>query len=328
MTIKRFFFTCLCLLAVALPVRTAFGLELPGPVVETDWLAANLAQVKLLDVRDDVESFTRRAVLVRKRFTGDLRVETPGAHIPGAALVDFDSIRTDREIDDRDVRYLLPTKEEFTKLMQSWGGNRDDVIVIVHGGMSISDLTMATRLYWQIKYFGHGRVAILNGGTAQWLVEERPATLDDPAIAAGNWQAGEVNAAIHADSEAVAAALKDDAIVLVDARGPGQYLGIHKPSYVRGRGHIPGARLFPNELLATDRPPLLFTEAEDIRQMAEALGIDPDAGTITYCNSGQWASGLWFAFHELLGNGNVSVYDGSMHQWALEGRPLSRMVME
>ncbi|HBE91547.1 MAG TPA: rhodanese, partial [Gammaproteobacteria bacterium] len=42
-----------------------------------------------------------------------------GAHIPGAMLVDFLNIRTSREIDDRNVRYMTPGKAEFEELMQS-----------------------------------------------------------------------------------------------------------------------------------------------------------------------------------------------------------------
>ncbi|MGB5396371.1 MAG: rhodanese-like domain-containing protein, partial [Gammaproteobacteria bacterium] len=65
-----------------------------------------------------------------------------------------------------------------------------------------------------------------------------------------------------------------------------------------------------------------------VRQMATELGISPDANMITYCNSGQLASASWFVFSELLGNKNVKLYDGSMHQWALEKRPVSVMKME
>jgi thiosulfate/3-mercaptopyruvate sulfurtransferase len=49
---------------------------------------------------------------------------------------------------------------------------------------------------------------------------------------------------------------------------------------------------------------------------------------ITYCNSGQWASASWFVFSELLGNSKARLYDGSMHQWALERRKLTSMKME
>jgi len=34
-------------------------------------MAQHLDQITLLDVREDIESFTGKTVLVRKRFTGD-----------------------------------------------------------------------------------------------------------------------------------------------------------------------------------------------------------------------------------------------------------------
>jgi thiosulfate/3-mercaptopyruvate sulfurtransferase len=319
---------CCLAAAVLLCSPYAHALDVPGPLVDTDWLEKNIQQVKILDIRENLESFTESAVLVRKRFTGDLRIRRPGAHIPGAVLVDFLNIRTSRDIDDRRVRYMLPEVSEFEELMKSWGVNDDEAIIIIYPGMSNSDATMATRLYWQIKFFGHENVAILNGGMARWLLEERAATLEDPGIVAGNWAARAINQAIYADSKDVTDAMSSKDVLLVDTRGPGLYLGAYKQPYVRESGHIPGARIFPNELLTSNRPPVLFADPGDIRRLADALGIDPDGEMITYCNSGQWASGSWFVFHELLGNKNARVYDGSMHQWALERRAITQMKME
>ncbi len=307
---------------------SALALQLPGPIVEADWLEQHLDQVAILDVREDIDSFTRKAVLVRKRFTGDLKIRVPGAHIPGAVLVDFLNIRTSREIDGRNVRRMIPEQKEFEQLMQSWGINREDAIVIVSLGVSGSDITMATRLYWQIKYYGHDNVAILNGGMAQWLLEQKPATIETQQPRPGNWLAGKVRDGISAGSEDVARAVDDKSVQLVDTRGLGLYLGAYKKSYVRKKGHIPGAKVFPNELLTSAEAPVVFAEPGDLQQMASELGIDAASDMITYCNSGQLASASWFVFSELLGNKNVRLYDGSMHQWALEKRPVTTMEME
>ena len=316
------------LLLCLAPGRPALAIQVPGPLVETDWLDSHLDQVTLLDIREELESFTRPAVLVRKRFTEELVLNRFGAHIPGATLVDFSEIRTDRTIDGRDVRRMVPEQGEFEQLMQSWGVNSDAAIVIVSPGTSNSDMTMATRLYWQIKYYGHDNVAILDGGTAQWLLDQRPASLAAEEPARGNWLAREVRKSINADSEDVARALQDGSTQLVDTRGLGFYLGAWKQAYVRSKGHIPGAKVFPNELLTSPTPPVRFTPPEVLRQMASELGIDTGANLITYCNSGQLASGSWFVFSELLGIRNVRLYDGSMHEWALERRPLTTLKLE
>jgi len=308
--------------------RGALALQLTSPLVESDWLEQQLGQVTILDVREDIESFTRKAVLVRKRFTGDLKIRIPGAHIPGAVLVDFLNIRTSREIDGRNVRRMIPEKAEFEQLMQSWGVNRDDAIVIVSLGTSNSDITMATRLYWQIKYFGHDNIAILNGGMAQWLLEQRPATIEALKPRPGNWTAGVVREDISAGSAEVASAVQNKNIQLVDTRSLGFYMGAYKQSYVRRKGHVPGANVFPSELLTSAEAPVMFAEPGDIQRMAGELGIDAGSGMITYCNSGQLASASWFVFSELLGNNKVKLFDGSMHQWALEKRPVTTMKME
>ena len=71
-----------------------------------------------------------------------------------------------------------------------------------------------------------------------------------------------------------------------------------------------------------------FADIEDIQQMADELGIDTKANIIAYCNSGQFDSASWFVFSESMGNKNVELYDGSMHQWAVEKRPVVKMKVE
>ncbi len=301
---------------------------LPGPLIDSDWLEQHLDEVKILDVRQDIESFTRKAILVRKRFSGSLRVRQNGAHIPGAVLVDFLNIRTSREINDRNVRYLLPEKSEFEELMRSWGVNQNDAIVITSMGTGNSDMTLATRLYWQLKYFGHDNVAILDGGVTQWLLDEKTASIEITPPKPGNWSAKEERDSILASSSDVAKAIDDMNTQLVDTRSLGFYLGSIKQSYVRKKGHIPGAKIFPNELLTSAGAGAYFTDPEDIQKMAGELGINTSSNIITYCNSGQFASASWFVFSELLGNKNVKLYDGSMHQWAVEKRPVITMKME
>lgn len=318
----------LFLLLLVLPARSVLALDFPGALVDTDWLEQHLTEVKILDVREDIDSFTRKAVLVRKRFTGDLKLRRTGAHVPGAVLVDYLNIRNSREIDGNNVRRMLPERSEFEELMQSWGINNDDAIVVTSLGTSNADMTLATRLYWQLKYFGHDKVAILEGGVVQWQLEEKPSSIKVHEIKPGNWLAGKEDRSILASSDDVAAAIKDTDTQLLDSRSLGFYLGVVKQSYVRKKGHIPGAKIFPNELLTSAGAAPYFTDSEALKNMATELDIDTGENIITYCNSGQLASASWFVLSELMGNKNVKLYDGSMHQWALEKRPVVKMKME
>ena len=162
----------------------------------------------------------------------------------------------------------------------------------------------------------------------QWLLEERSASIEASEPVPGNWLASEERESILASSDDVSKAIKEKDTQLVDSRSMGFYLGSIKQSYVRKKGHIPGAKIFPNELLTSAGAGAYFIDPEDVQKMADELDIDTSGNIITYCNSGQLASASWFVFSELLGNKKVRLYDGSMHQWAVEKRPVVKMKME
>ena len=317
----------LAALALLLSWSVAQASRLPGPLVETSWLARNLNDVVVLDVRKDVKSFTAKPKFKRDKKTGKLEFVATGGHIPGAVLVDYGKVRVDRKIDGRKVTRLVPEKTKFESLMQSWGINKDSTIVVVSKGEKSGDVTNATRLYWQIKYFGHDKVAVLNGGMAQWIIDRREFSLEESAPNPGNWVAATERKEVLATSEDVAQGMKRG-VQLVDTRDLVQYIGTYKKSYVYAKGHIPGAKNFPVDLVTNVSKPARFTSVSDFKKLAAAMNVDTTTESITYCNSGHLATGAWFMMSEVLGNKNVKMYDGSMHQWTLEKRPVTSMKIE
>ncbi len=130
-----------------------------------------------------------------------------------------------------------------------------------------------------------------------------------------------------ATSDEVAKAVAGNSAQLIDSRSLGQYLGSWKKDYVYAAGHIKGAKHMPNELITTGGMPATFTDKNKMSRIAAAMGVSTSKPTITYCNSGHLASGAWFVLHEIMGNKNTRLYDGSMHQWTLEKRPVVSMQM-
>ena len=178
-----------------------------------------------------------------------------------------------------------------------------------------------------MKYYGFDNMAILNGGMAQWLVDMRKVSTAASKSKKGNWKATAERNDILATSQDVENAVKSKE-QLVDTRPLGLYLGTwYKKSYVYDSGHIPGAKPFPNELLASNMP-ARFYKAAETKTLLEQMGVKPDKQAITYCNSGHLASGSWFMMSEVLGNKHVKLYDGSMHEWTLEKHPVVKMKME
>lgn len=300
------------------------------PLVDTEWLASHQAEVVILDVRKDTRKFDAEpppqmpAAVAAKALTKHPEIK---GHIPGARLVDFKTLRTKREIDGKTVDKMIPAKAEFEALMQALGINKDSTLVIVTDGLGTEDLTMGTRLYWQLKYFGHDPVAILDGGTARWFMEGRELTNAVTEAPQGDWVAATERAELLASSADVAAAAADG-VMLVDSRPVSQYLGTGKRDYVSDYGHIPGAKNYPMDLITGQAPGSGFLPPSTYGDVAGALGLDLSREAITYCNSGHLASGTWFVMSELLGNKKVKVYDGSMHEWTLEQRPVNTMRME
>jgi thiosulfate/3-mercaptopyruvate sulfurtransferase len=300
----------------------------PGPLVETDWLADNADKVVILDVRKDVKSFAAQPVFVEDKKTKKKKLAKVAGHIPGAILVNYKEVRATREIGGKKVEGVVPEKGAFEALMQKSGVNGDSAVVIVSKGRSNLDMTMATRLYWQLKYYGHDNVAVLNGGMAQWITDGRAVSADAGKAGKGNWTATAQRDELLAGSDEVAKASESGAAQLVDNRPISQYLGTSKRSYVYDYGHIPGAKMFPNELMTEVGAPAKFLGTDKLRALADQLGVKTDGKAITYCNSGHLASGGWFIMHELLGNKDVKLYDGSMHEWTLEKRPVTSMKIE
>lgn len=299
----------------------------PTPLVNTDWLAKNLDQVFILDVRKSEESFISKPVYEKDDKTGEFNLVKIGGHIPGANFLLYKNVRGEQKIDGTTVKYMLPQKSVFENLMRQIGLNKDNHIVVVTNAENDYDINIAARVYWQIKFFGHDKVSVLDGGTAQWLIDGGDITLTPSKPSTGNWQATEERIELLASIDDVSEAI-DNNIQLIDVRPIGQYLGLHKSSKVSDKGHIPSAKSYPIELIANKKIPVKFSSMTELQNISDALSIKTNVKSITYCNSGHMAAGGWFVMFALLGNENVKLYDGSMHQWTAEKRPVVKMKME
>ena len=154
------------LLGAATQIASA-AVTLPGPLVTPQWLHGHLKEVTIIDIRDDMKTFSAEPKFEVNKKAGKKNLVETGGHLAGAISVDFDKIREERTVDGVKIKAQLPTAEYFTKVMDNFGLNKaDKPLVIVPTGESVDSMDMATRLYFQLRYFGEARtkVAILNGG--------------------------------------------------------------------------------------------------------------------------------------------------------------------
>ena len=310
-------------LAWLIITTSVYAAQVPGPLVNADWLAKNKDKVVILDVRKDTESFTAKAKEIADT-QGSAAKKSSGiditGHIPGANLMSWKKVRVKRTVDGVDLIKLVPTKQEMETLMRDHGVNRDSAVVISMKGSKSKNLTFATRLYWQMKYWGHNNVAILDGGTAAWIAAGNEISLDKSSPEKGNWIAKEALPEILATTADVEKAVADGTQI-IDARTEDYYLGSSQKKYVFAAGHIPGAKGFSNKLIVHGEKAKTFLPADKVASLMKARGIDPTVATIVYCDSGHYSTGLWFLMHELMGNKQVKQYDGSMHEWTKLKKP-------
>ena len=98
-------------------------------------------------------------------------------HIPGAVYADLDRDLASAADEDRSGgRHPLPDPDEFSRLLMSWGVGPNSVIVAYDDAGS----AVAARLWWLLRWLGHERVAVLDGGLSAWTEAEGPLTTEIP----------------------------------------------------------------------------------------------------------------------------------------------------
>jgi thiosulfate/3-mercaptopyruvate sulfurtransferase len=182
-----------------------------------------------------------------------------------------------------------------------------------------------------LKYYGHEKVLIVNGGRKKWLEEKRPFTNEKPSVAATTYKVKAANAAIRAKRDDVLAAVeKRSHAQLVDVRSADEFSGkiIAPPGMTetaqRG-GHIPGAASIPWAQAVNEDG--TFKSLDALKQLYGDKGITGDQEVIAYCRIGERSSHTWFVLKYLLGIKDVRNYDGSWTEWGnLIGAPIEKGV--
>ena len=219
------------------------------------------------------------------------------AHIPGAVFAHADRVLSSVPVTDRG-RHPLPDPGTLRARFGSLGiDSRTRVVAYDDAGGAI-----AGRLWWMLRYMGHARAAVLDGGWAAWVAaggavrsrrESRPARAFEGAPRR-EWivTVDEVGAARR----------------LVDSREPARYRGETEP-IDRIAGHIPGA--------------CNHHFARNLGQDGRFLDGVPAEEAVFYCGSGVSAC------HNLLALAHAGLpparlYVGSWSEWSSDpGRPVA-----
>jgi thiosulfate/3-mercaptopyruvate sulfurtransferase len=228
------------------------------------------------------------------------------AHIPGA---DFLDLQGEFSVPDIELHFMMPDVARLEAAFGRHGVGADSRVVLY----SIGSAMWATRFWWMLRSLGFENVAVLDGGLDTWKAEGRTV---ETGSAKGYPPATFVAKPLpnyFIDKHETLAASADESTVIVNALNPQLHKGLEPSRYGRP-GRIPGS---VNVSAATLYDPVTktFVPLAEAEARFAAQGISKDKRVVAYCGGGISATIDLFLLHRL-GYDQLSLYDGSMGEWA------------
>jgi thiosulfate/3-mercaptopyruvate sulfurtransferase len=267
------------------------------PIISAAELATRTDDVILLDIRYQLGGPPGRP-------------DYEAGHLPGAHYVDLEQELAGPP--GAGGRHPLPDLDVFTAVMRRAGVSADRDVVTYDGGLGWA----AARAWWLLRWAGHDRVRVLDGGLATWTAAGLPLETAEPPAGDGSFKPAPAAIPVLTAEEAAALSRRG---ILLDARAAERYRGDIEPIDPVA-GHIPGAVSAPTtDNTGTDGR---FLAPEVLAARFAELGVTQGSEVGVYCGSGVSAA------HEALalavaGVPDVSLYVGSWSEWC--GDP-SRLV--
>jgi len=232
-------------------------------------------------------------------------------HLPGARFADLDTELAGRR--GAGGRHPLPEAVDFESLMRRLGVRNDSAVVVYDA----ADGVPAARAWWDIRYFGHDDVRVLDGGYAAWVAAGLQIATDGPAVGSGDFVARAGGLPLL-DADAAARLAANG--VLIDVRVGERFRGEMEPVDPIA-GHIPGAVNLPTGgNVGIDGK---FLDTETLAERFDALRLGNGVEVGAYCGSGVNAAHTAFAM-TLAGLPTPALYVGSWSNWIADGsRPIA-----
>ena len=274
----------------------------PGYLVETEWLAAHLADpnIRIFDCTTYLDPDPVNTYSVRSGVDNWAQ-----GHIPGADYLDLQGELSDNS---SPLRFTAPSTDQFAAAMSRHGVGMDNHVVLY----CTDRIGWATRAWWLLRAFGFDNASVLNGGLDKWVAEGRTLSKEPARYPQARFVA-RPRPNLFATKAQVAAATDDAGTCIVNAltelqhRGEG---GVHygRPGRIAGSVNVPTREL-------VDQASNTYLSTTRLAGMFEAVGAVRDRRIIAYCGGGIAASASAFVL-TLLGYSDVAVYDGSLSEWS------------
>ena len=230
------------------------------------------------------------------------------AHIAAAIFADLKDDLSGPIIPGQTGRHPLPLIEFAAQKFSAWGiAANTQVVAYDEAGGALA----AARLWWLLRWLGHDRVAVLDGGWTKWQKENR-SVRSGIEVRSARVFTPRVRSDLVLNTDDVLRSIDEPAFRLLDARSADRFRGeneIIDPV----AGHIPGAISAPYSQ-NLDRGSV-FKSKEELRAHYAALLGDVSAErSAAYCGSGVTAAHTILAMMQA-GLGEAKLYAGSWSEW-------------
>ena len=227
-------------------------------------------------------------------------------HIPGALFLHLDDDLSGVK-DGRNGRHPLPDLADFAQRMSACGVDATTQVVAYDNEGGI----FASRLWWMLRWLGHDKVAVLDGGLAGWKRSKRALEETVPVVVPRVFSPQPQ--AVTVGVGQVLSSIQSQNMLIVDARSPERFRGENETLDPVG-GHIPGAvnRFYFDNL---DDDGCFFKPVAELRAEFDALLAGRSAESVVQqCGSGVTACHNLLAM-ELAGLSGSRLYPGSWSEW-------------
>ncbi|MCT7951555.1 sulfurtransferase [Ancylothrix sp. C2] len=224
-------------------------------------------------------------------------------HIPGAFYLGLNQDLSS-QVQKHGGRHPLPNVEKLGGKLSSMGIDGDTLVVAYDS----SRFAFASRLWWLLRYLGHEKVAVLDGGFSGWLAAGYSVTTELPSRKPAVF-IPQVQGDKAVDIEYVKKQKYLANFMLVDSREPARYRGETEPIDPVA-GHIPGAVNFPWQEV-TNNEGMVRPVDEQKGRWEKAINADE---IVVYCGSGVTACVNLLSL-EMAGVKNAKLYAGSWSDW-------------
>lgn len=250
---------------------------------------------------DDVVIFDCRFSLADPSIGYELYKED---HIKGAFYADLDQ-HLSGPVLTHGGRHPLPNVNILSQFLSRCGVDSKKIVVAYDDQSG----TMASRLWWLLRYLGHDHVYVMQGGYTNYKEKGYTISSKMPEEVHSRFKPN-VNREMVATKNEVSKVTQTRDKVIIDAREPNRYKGLIEPIDHKA-GHIPSAINVPWE--SHFNQPGWWKSDIQLKEMYQTP-IREDEKAIVYCGSGVTACVNVLAMNEA-GMKDIALYAGSWSDW-------------